>query len=292
VHNRTMSGGGSFPPEQEDIRILSGGTYWEEGLPPERRPSVFLSPDAGTPVGEPFPPIMNRDSLVRWVMRNNPLLTETRARLCNELPMPAGRGALDEWARIWDELMRPEHPSLCPEELGDISEGLPPDTYLGLALERRKLHGSVWLLGPMQPFAADEDGGDFWQFVDPVLQTTELPGGGTAIRQLGTALRKWYGSVLLGQKLYVGGRPLGSRSPGPPEDERTAYDQACRALSPEDRTPSPIAIRMGAILGREIRPQRVDYWQKQGDFPKDPQARRRRRRPGLSRITDDSSYLG
>ena len=244
---RRCAGDGSLPPEQEYVRSRSDGVYWEEGIPLERRPSVLLSPDAGIPVGDPFFPAVNQDSLVRWVMRNNPLLTETRARLCNELPMPAGRGALDEWARIWDELFRPEHPSLCPEELGDISEGLPPDSYLGLALERRNPHGSVWLLGPMQPVVADEERGDFWQFADPILRTTELPGGATEVRELGDALRRWYMKDVCGRT--VTGRPKGPL--WGTDATKTMYESAITSLLRQKKsvTYASIAAAMKPVMG-------------------------------------------
>lgn len=213
---------------RESAPLIICGACWEKDTAPERKPSFVLSPDAGIPVGEPFFPGVIEKSLERWVMRNNPLLTETRARLCDEVPMPAGRDALDEWARIWDELMRPGRPSLCPEELGDIWDGLPPDTYLGLAIERRKLHGSVWLLGPMQPVVADEtdeDWGDFWQFANPILRTTELPGGAREVRQLSDSLRSWYTKNVLGLTVGGMGRPGGTATwTSAPECEAAVRD--------------------------------------------------------------------
>jgi len=176
---------------------------------PECSVEAVLRPDAVIPTGQPTRELLEV-SLERWVMRNCPPVTKTRTLLLYELPMPAGRDALHEWASRWNGQARNGEAKLRPEDLGDVWEGLPPDTYLDLALERRTRHGSVWLLGPLGPIEAHERWGNIRRPADPILRTTELPGGAGAMRQLGAALRRWYVKDWQGQSARGLGRPAGT----------------------------------------------------------------------------------
>jgi len=176
-----------------------------------RRLDALLDPDAGIPVNPPLLELCQL-STEAWVLRHAPPNRATRAHLASEWPVPAGRGALDEWARDWNARARDGEAKLRPEALGDIWEGLPPDTYLALAVQRRTPHGSVWLLGPVQPVeeSLDEDGGGRWEFADPILRTTELPGGASALQQLSDELRNWYMKDMCGRAMRALGRPVGA----------------------------------------------------------------------------------
>ncbi len=180
-------------------------------------------------------------------MRNDPPYTKARPRLWAEFPMPAGRDAVYEWADRWNAQARDGEVKLRPEELGDVWEGLPPDTYLGLALERRTPHGSVWLLGPLGQVETHERWGNIRRFADPILRTTELPGGTDAVRHRSAELRSWYMKDICG--LTVGGRPKG---PAFGKDATEAmYESAIKSLVRQGKrvTYEAIAASMKPPIG-------------------------------------------
>jgi len=216
----------SSAPELSDFEVCAGlSDLLDRGMPftvppgwglfcsdlpwPECSVEAVLRPDAVIPTGQPTRELFEM-SLERWVMRNGSPVTKTRTLLCCEFPMPAGRDAVHEWAGRWNGQARIGEAKLRPEDLGDVWEGLPPDTVLALAIERRAPGGSVWLLGPLGPLEADEHWGNIQRLAAPILRTTELQGAAPAVRQRGAELRRWYMKDVSGFTVGGTGRPVGT----------------------------------------------------------------------------------
>lgn len=255
-----------------------------------------------------------RQSVKSYVLRHGSA-TRLRAALADEWPLPMGAEALRWWALAWnhtdsdrflteraygaapttlvvrfvpDSLRGLYEGAMKREEeqcerhldgLADIWEGFPTDAYVGFVQERSLSHGHVRLFGTIE-----SQGHDCWIFDEPNVKPTILQGGRRAVRKCERELLRLYRNVVRGRTFSRGGRPLGSVSAGPTDEERAEYAQACAELAPQDRGPTAVSVRMGAILNRSIRLSWVHYWMDGGVFPRDALAPRRTRRERSSPI--------
>lgn len=220
-----------------------------------------------------------RESTKRYVLTHGPP-TPLRSALADEWPLPIGAAALSHWAcRRPAELTASQCQDL--EDLADIAEGFPPDEFVGLVEDLMLERGHIRLFGTAIPGEEDlgglerEEGG--WLFGEPIVQATTWPGGQGDIRKGEAELRTWYRDRFQRAFGWWGARPVGSVSKGPTDEERAAYVQACAELAPQDRGPTAVATRMGAILNRAYMPGWVHYWMEKGAFPRDDRAPRRAR---------------